>query len=285
MKSLLLYDVVNAVINTLRNFESVEYASVGQSEEYASKFTPKDDNMEVRRKLIEYTDVRELDKDEVCEELTSHFGSGWKYEYYELRRPGSLLAQRLQVRISTDRHANSNDICEMICYDYPELTQVFVASGKNGYPKNLREAVIGLESYEQAQEIEKLYGVDIVELRKRDGWYYYERTGTATKPYSLFEIYCEKNNYNCSPKKEYLEYIDYLINEGGDDSDDDGRLTDFTNRLRDLRERVSKERDDVDFLYRVEDMFDYETVETVDNETMHYCYDVWTYHIGIYFPV
>lgn len=62
------------------------------------------------------------------------------------------------------------DIYEHICDQNAELVQVETTSEMSGYPRGLGRAVVGFDTFEEAQEVADKYGLTVVKLHKRDGW-------------------------------------------------------------------------------------------------------------------
>jgi hypothetical protein len=52
--------------------------------------------------------------------------------------------------------------------------------GRNGYPENLKPAIIGFDSFEDAQELAKEHGLIITTLFKKDGWDLWVRNNETT---------------------------------------------------------------------------------------------------------
>lgn len=71
------------------------------------------------------------------------------------------------------------------------LEVIETTSGVNGYPKSLKEALIGFESFEQAEKVANEYGLSIEFFEKRDGWQLYYRTGST----AFEEIEISGNSY------------------------------------------------------------------------------------------
>lgn len=57
------------------------------------------------------------------------------------------------------------------------LELVETTSAINGYPQNLKPALIGLDTFEQAEKLSKEYGLSITYFKKKDGWILYYREG------------------------------------------------------------------------------------------------------------
>lgn len=47
----------------------------------------------------------------------------------------------------------------------------------NGYPRNIQKAIIGFETFEEAESLAKENNLDIEVFEKRDGWNFWYRTG------------------------------------------------------------------------------------------------------------
>lgn len=62
------------------------------------------------------------------------------------------------------------DIYEHICDQNAELAQVETTSEASGYPRGLGRAVVGFDTFEEAQDVADKYGLTVVKLHKRDGW-------------------------------------------------------------------------------------------------------------------
>ena len=64
------------------------------------------------------------------------------------------------------------DIADEYGLEYVETTDQ-----RNGYPSNIKGAIIGMESFEQAEKIAAKYNLDIELITKHDGWQLWYRTG------------------------------------------------------------------------------------------------------------
>lgn len=95
--------------------------------------------------------------------------------------------------------------------DNEGLKYVESTSGINCYPKNIQDAIIGFENWEQLEKIAEKYKLEAINLHKRDGWQLYERQGIATEPYknSCNDYGDDYNQYNDADayQKEVMEDI------------------------------------------------------------------------------
>lgn len=66
------------------------------------------------------------------------------------------------------------------------LQVIETTSAMNGYPQSIKKALIGFESFEQAERVAEEYGLSIEYFTKRDGWQLYYRTND--RAYSAIEV-------------------------------------------------------------------------------------------------
>ena len=59
------------------------------------------------------------------------------------------------------------------------LETIMITEGMNGYPQNLKPALIGFETFEDAEEFATENGMKTWIFHKRDGWQLWERRTTA----------------------------------------------------------------------------------------------------------
>lgn len=65
------------------------------------------------------------------------------------------------------------------------LSYVTTTGKSSGYPSDLSTAIIGFKNFEEASEFAKENNLELVTLKRRDGWDLWARTGTATHEYEL----------------------------------------------------------------------------------------------------
>lgn len=177
--------------------------------------------------------------------------------------------------------ATKQSIIEAIIDNY-DVTEVTVTSGNNGYPSNLRTALL-VDSWAEAQAIADAHpGVTISSIRKRDGWSLWEDRGSMCEPYNMLADY-ETYGRVIKSKNDVINYL------GLDDSDFLREMS--TEDLADRLECASKLLRDVDGLCDDEfignedtdDCDNYHSYSTYDKYQMSYREDVWQYHIAITF--
>ena len=80
--------------------------------------------------------------------------------------------------------------------DY-NLEYIETTTGTNGYPQNIKPALVGFETFEQAQEIADMYNLSIESFEKRDGWSLWTRNNrTMFDAYKLDAQRDFGDNYN-----------------------------------------------------------------------------------------
>lgn len=125
--------------------------------------------------------------------------------------------------------------------DIVEVTEAY-----NGYPKNTSKAVIGFDTFEEAQSFADKTDRDIVRMSRRDGhhfWYSYGRTFEPLRPDASWF----GDNYTCyenqeqwwSEEKDYLCY--YVLGDETEISSEDfkkhiNRLIEIYNTFESLDE-------------------------------------------------
>lgn len=231
------YKVVNAVINTLNQGDSVAYVSGGQGGSGFGLFSPDEDFRELRMHLLDdFTSIDELDADD--DELFNDWSGVEDYDssfdFYEF----STSTSRLQVMINPDNYVNSYDLRDMISDDY-DLECGEITEGMNGYPSCLRGCVLlngGDTTIEGAQAIADLYGVQLVSLHRRAGWDLWECKGTAYELYD-FQDFVSSHDDNIVTFCSFKSYADYLREVAAEVADDE----EPTSELVELAGKVENE--------------------------------------------
>lgn len=106
-------------------------------------------------------------------------------------------------------------ICEIA--DSEGLEYIETTTGINGYPENIRGAIIGFETYDQAKEIADKYGFDIELFKTHYGWQFWERRGWMPHPLKISaedygDDYSQYNDVDdvLSRLKDELPYMDSI---------------------------------------------------------------------------
>jgi hypothetical protein len=157
------------------------------------------------------------------------------------------------------------------------LQIVEVTQGMNGYPKGIYKAIVGFESFEDAECIANKKDLEIVVLRSRDGWQFFENLGRTYSPFDEYAAY---------PSDEYDHYTNISFDGFCAQEDVQGTLAtagDFDEMLamlenfKEIFEQIENlGSDEVAVIHRESG-----EGETIKKEYCHYHYDVWRYEIAL----
>ena len=208
------YKVVNAVINTLRQGGSVPYYMVANSSE-GGAYTPEDDFRELRLSLLDYNTADD-DEDVADQNFRSEHSDS---DIWTLFRGNDFIC----LAIDPDNYITSNyDLRDMIADDY-DLECAEITEGMNGYPRGLRGCVLLNDkeaTFESMERMAELYGVEIVSLRRKDGWQLWESQGHAYELYD-FQNFLDSHDDNALTFGSFKEYADFLRETASDEMVED----------------------------------------------------------------
>jgi hypothetical protein len=106
------------------------------------------------------------------------------------------------------------DRAEELGYEIIETT-----SEGNGYPSNLKKAVIGFEDFEDAEYFVKENGGEIIELKRKAGQQLWSRGSRAFEPFYMSTIYDNDPNYEmyfCGDEERFTDNVKEQIAEFND---------------------------------------------------------------------
>ena len=272
------YKVVNAVINTLNHGDSVAYVSGGQGGSGFGLFSPDADFRELRMHLIyDFTFIEELDADDegLLDDWNGEECYDSSFDFYEL----STSTSRLQLMINPDYYVNSYKLRDMISEDY-DLECAEITEGINGYPRCLRGCVLLNDkdaTFDNMERMAELYGVEVVSLRRKDGWHFWESQGKA---YDLFDFQniLENSDDDALTFSSFKEYADFLFENANERrvADDEGAAHFFIEKAKEIED---KELGDNEFIHTsTYDISDYEVLEC---NVSNYSYDTWNYCLAL----
>ena len=214
------------MINTLNHGEVVVCVSGGQGGSGEGMFDFNEDNLKVRRSLLQFAKCEELDEDELMNDWSEEVLDGARkssFDFWELSGYGDN-APCLQVMINPDYYVTSSyDLRDMICEEQ-DLEAAEITTGMNGYPRGLRGCVLlggSGKTIEQMQELADMYGVELVSLHRRDGWKLWECEGWTSDLYD-YVAFADRKNDNLHYWESYKDYADEL-REYATDMEDEKR--------------------------------------------------------------
>lgn len=165
---------------------------------------------------------------------------------------------------------NLHDIASEKGLDYIETT-----SQMNGYPSNIKGALINIYDFEDAQRIATEHNLSIELFSKRDGWNLWYRTGnTAYEPLSnSSDDYGD--NYSEYPKyKDKDEFYEEHIKPLLDGFDEWDALKGFLSNMDEIWEEIEKMEDDEIVITNYGSY-----METIKQKSMYHYHD--TKHVVI----
>ena len=156
------------------------------------------------------------------------------------------------------------------------LELVEVTQGINGYPRGVYKAIVGFEDFQEAEDLAEEFGLEIVELRSRDGWQFYEELGRRYEPFAASEAY--RDEYDLWPRITYAEYISQEDVLGTlATAEDFDEMTAMLERYKEIFEEIELlESDELVAVHRESG-----EAERVKEYTCHYHYDVWRHEIAL----
>lgn len=155
------------------------------------------------------------------------------------------------------------------------LQFVETTSGRNGYPENLKPALVGFDTFEDAEKFAQEHGLDTWLFHKRDGWQLWNRVSSVYEPMSInYEDYGD--NYNLYTAVELENYFENEVKPC---------LENFDN-IEGLREFLDKQEtimDELENLNEDEAVVTYcgAYYETIQLHPMEWGHDTHNYIIGV----
>lgn len=170
----------------------------------------------------------------------------------------------------------SRGLLENIVYE-KGLEYIETTTGMNGYPQHLRGAIIGFETFAEAEEVAKEHGLRITTFFKRDGWQLYKRNSNTTwEPLKITsDDYGDdyKHFTNEISESDFIEE-ELLPNLAATTF---GDIENITQRYEELFDKIVEAEDDE---LVIADTFG-EYVETIKKELMSWSHDSKTWVIGV----
>lgn len=91
------------------------------------------------------------------------------------------------------------------------LTYIETTSGSNGYPSNIKGAIIGFETFEEAEKLADEHNLSIEFFKKKDGWQLWERTNNEAHEPMTNSAEDYGDNYGEFEKISESEFIENEI--------------------------------------------------------------------------
>ncbi len=156
------------------------------------------------------------------------------------------------------------------------LEVIETTTGTNGYPQNIKPAIVGFESFEQAADLADRYGLNVESFRKRDGWQLWNRdNATMFKPYQN-SASKYGDNYTDFSKMDEDDFIENEVLPFLENFSDFESLNRFISIEKEIWEEIDKMEDDEIVIVQEGNY-----LETIKEESMEFSHDTWNYIIGI----
>lgn len=166
------------------------------------------------------------------------------------------------------------DICD-IAYEY-SLDIIETTTGRNGYPQELKYAIIGFSDFQEAQSIAEKYGLRITTFFKKEGWQLWQRDKNTTfKPMHITsENYGDNyKHFYCS---DYRTFFEDEVKPRLENFDDFDSLEKFVLNQREILDKIDSIDDSQLVITR-----NLEYYETIDIQSMSWNHDGNYYEIGV----
>ena len=156
------------------------------------------------------------------------------------------------------------------------LQLIDTTANSTGYPEWLQKAIIGFDTFEEAEELAKENGLSIEIFHKRDGWDLWYRTGsTAYEPFrrSAEDFGDDYSEFSKDDLEDFYENeVQPMVSEF--ESFDD--LRSFLDKNEKIKDEIEDAEDDEIVITCCGEYYD-----TIKERTMSYNYDSHRYAIGL----
>lgn len=169
----------------------------------------------------------------------------------------------------------SKDTLESIAYENG-LQYITTTAASNGYPQNLRGAIIGFSTFNEAKALAEKHNLRITTFYKKDGWQFYTRNGDTT--WSPLHITAsdygdDYSRFETSDRRYFFENEVKPFLEDMESFDD---LRKFVSQKEKIFEKLEN-IDDGQFVITYRGAY----YETIDRELMEWSNDSQTWVIGV----
>ena len=156
------------------------------------------------------------------------------------------------------------------------LEVIETTTDKNGYPKDLQNALVGFDTFEDAQDVAEEYGLRITTFVRKDGHEFYYRNNNTT--YEPLHIRAEDygDDYKVFDKNHHKNYYKNEVRPYLSDFDNIDDLFDFVNEQMNIITELENIGNDELVIVR-----DGEYYETIERNTMCWEHDDEIVIIGV----
>lgn len=155
--------------------------------------------------------------------------------------------------------------------DNNALQFIETTSATNGYPQDLKPALIGFNDYEEAEEFAQEHGLQTYIFHKRDGWQLWQRSKPAYEPMTITsDDYGD--DYNMFTHDELDDYFGNEVKPRLDDFDNMEELKKFLNNQEEIMDELDRCNENEAVITYCGDYYDTVKVKSIEwsHDTHHY---------------
>jgi hypothetical protein len=155
--------------------------------------------------------------------------------------------------------------------DNNALQFIETTSATNGYPQDLKPALIGFNDYEEAEEFAQEHGLQTYIFHKRNGWQLWQRSKPAYEPMTITsDDYGD--DYNMFTHDELDGYFDNEVKPRLDSFDDIESLKTFVDEQEIIMEELDLCNENEAVITYCGDYYDTVKVKSIEwsHDTHHY---------------
>jgi hypothetical protein len=160
--------------------------------------------------------------------------------------------------------------------DENKLHAVTTSKGTNGYPKDLKDAIIGFKNWEQAEKLAEKYELKIIKIHKRYGWDLFERNESEVHEPIKITAEMYGDDYAVWKGDNVQAYFDAEIKDRLADFNNWDNLATFINKQQKIISEIDNRFDDELIITYRGEYFD-----TVNENTMEWIFDSHIYEIAL----
>lgn len=179
------------------------------------------------------------------------------------------------IKNKTTMKTNETDLMLTIAYDNG-LQWVETTTASNGYPQNLKVAIIGMDTWDEAVRIANEHGLDIEIIESRDGWQLWHRcNNTAYHPMHI-DSKDYGDDYNHYDGGDADWYFENEVKPFASECESIYDLEKFVDMHMEVMNEITDAREDQWVITRCGEYYD-----TIDKELMRWSYDTHNYEIAL----
>ena len=156
------------------------------------------------------------------------------------------------------------------------LELIDTTSAMNGYPQRLQRAIIGFDTFEDAERLASENGLSVEIFRKRDGWSFWYRTNNNA--WEAFERSADEygDDFRQFTKEDLKGFYENEVQPSVCCFDDFASLRWFLDTMEKIHDKIEDADEDELVLSCCGQYYD-----TIKKTTMSYCYDTHHFAIGL----